>query len=190
MTDEYYKTNATNFINDTLNCDMSFHYNIFTKYLPINTKNILDIGFGSGRDSLYFSKYYNVYSIDPVKEFCDFAISQGLKNVYNTKINDFNIDIKFDGIWACASLLHIKYNELIDIFNKCYDLLNQGGILYASFKYGDFEGILNDRYFTYLNEERLEYIIKYTKFTIFKTYITQDVRDDTKPKWLNIILKK
>ncbi len=186
----YYKNNKESFINSTINCDMSYQYNLFEKYLSENTKTILDIGFGSGRDSFYFSKKYEVYSIDPVEEFCEFVINKGLKNVYNTTINDFNIHIKFDGIWACALLLHIKYNDLIYIFNKCYDLLNENGIMYASFKYGNFEGILNEGYFTYLNEDRFQEIIKYTKFDVLELSITQDVRDTAKPKWLNIILKK
>lgn len=190
MNNIYYKNNAKEFIDSTINCDMTYHYNLFYKYLPINSKNILDIGFGSGRDSLYFKEKYNVYSIDPVKEFCDYAKSLGLSNIYNTNIEDFNIDIKFDGIWACASLLHIKYDNLLFVFNKCYNLLNNDGIMYCSFKYGDFEGILNNRYFTYLNEDKLNNIIKYTNFKIEELSITSDVRDESKPKWLNIILKK
>ena len=50
----YYKDNKEEFISSTINCDMSFHYNLFEKYLPDLSKIILDIGFGSGRDSLYF----------------------------------------------------------------------------------------------------------------------------------------
>ena len=52
----YYKNNKDEFIENTFNCDMSSHYNFFEKYLSNNAKTILDIGFGSGRDSLYFSK--------------------------------------------------------------------------------------------------------------------------------------
>ena len=75
----YYKDNKDEFINSTINCDMSYHYNLFEKYLNSYAKTILDIGFGSGRDSLYFSKKYEVYSIDPVEEFCDNAKKIGLK---------------------------------------------------------------------------------------------------------------
>ena len=41
-----------------------FNYAFFEKYLSNDTKTILDIGFGSGRDSLYFSKKYDVYPND------------------------------------------------------------------------------------------------------------------------------
>ena len=74
----YYKENKDEFINNTINCDMSFHYNMFEKYLNDDAKTILAIGFGSGRDSLYFSEKYEVYSIDPVEEFCEHAKNLGL----------------------------------------------------------------------------------------------------------------
>ena len=65
----YYKEHAQEFINDTFECDMSKQYYFFEKHLK-SKGTILDIGFGSGRDSLYFqSKGYEVYAIDPEEEF-------------------------------------------------------------------------------------------------------------------------
>lgn len=49
----YYDINYKEYIQNTINCDMSNHYQKFIKYLPSNSK-ILDIGFGSGRDMIYF----------------------------------------------------------------------------------------------------------------------------------------
>lgn len=186
----YYKNKKEEFIENTFNCDMSFQYNFFEKYLNENTKTILDIGFGSGRDSLYFSEKYNVYSIDPVEEFCDYAVKLGLKNVYCKSIEDIDYKDYFDGIWACASLLHIKYDNLLFVFNKCYSALKNNGIMYCSFKYGEFEGIRDDRYFTDLTEERLNNIISNTNFKILEICITNDVRLNRDNKWLNVILKK
>lgn len=68
-------------------------------------------------------------------------------------VEDIKYNNEFDTIWACASLLHLKSNDLVDVFNKCYKALQDNGVLYVSFKYGDFEGIIDDRYFTYLTEE-------------------------------------
>ena len=63
----YYNKNAKNFIEDTMNADMSKQYQLFEKYLKSNKLTILDLGFGSGRDSLYFqNKGYDVYSLDPI----------------------------------------------------------------------------------------------------------------------------
>ena len=133
----YYKSNKEEFINSTINCDMSDQYNLFEKYLNSNTKTILDIGFGSGRDSLYFSKKYEVYSIDPLEEFCEHAKTLGLKNVYCMKVQELDFVDKFDGIWACASLLHVASYELVYVLERCYKSLKENGIMYCSFKNGE-----------------------------------------------------
>ena len=186
----YYKENKDEFINNTINCDMSFHYNMFEKYLNDDAKTILDIGFGSGRDSLYFSKKYKVYSIDPVIEFCNHAKELGLKNVYCKKVQDIDYQNIFDGIWACASLLHIPSYELVDVLNKCYNALKINGVMYCSFKYGEFEGERKGRFFIDLIEERFRQYVSKTKFEILEVSITEDVRPDRLERWLNVILKK
>jgi len=87
---------------------MKEYYELFESYLKPNCK-ILDVCFGSGRDSLSFkSKGYEVVSIDPIKEFCDNAKSIGLDNVIQMSIEDIDYYNEFDAIWACASLLHLK----------------------------------------------------------------------------------
>ena len=188
---EYYNKNAKNFINDTINADMSTQYQFFEKYLESNNLTILDIGFGSGRDSLYFqNKGYEVYSIDPALEFCNHAKELGLKNVFNIRVEDMNFINKFDGIWACASLLHIPSNKLNEVFKKCYNALKVNGIMYCSFKYGSFEGERNGRFFTDLNEESLNELINNTGFTILEISISLDVRVDRNDKWLNVVLSK
>ena len=40
----YYDINAKDYIENTINCDMSIHYEKFLKYLPAKGK-ILDIGY-------------------------------------------------------------------------------------------------------------------------------------------------
>lgn len=186
----YYKENKDEFINNTINCDMSFHYNMFEKYLNDDAKTILDIGFGSGRDSLYFSKKYEVHSIDPVEEFCNHAKEIGLKNVYCMKVQDITFNNEFDGIWACASLLHIPSYELVDVLNRCYNALTPNGVMYCSFKVGDFEGERQGRYFLDLIEERFRQYVSKTKFEILEVCITSDVRPDREEKWLNVVMKR
>ena len=186
----YYKENKDEFINDTINCDMSFHYNMFEKYLNNDAKTILDIGFGSGRDSLYFSEKYEVYSIDPVEEFCEHAKELGLKNVCCKRVQDIEYTNMFDGIWACASLLHIPTYEMVNVLNKCYQALKENGVMYCSFKHGEFEGERNGRFFLDLIEERFKQFVEKTNFKILEVCITEDVRPDKTERWLNVLMKK
>ena len=186
---EYYNKHAKQYINKTKDVDMKKDYEVFESYLKPNSK-ILDVGFGSGRDSLYFkNKGYEVVSIDPIKEFCDNGKDIGLDNVIQMSIEDIEYNNEFDAIWACASLLHLKSNQLKDIFNKCYKALKVNGVMYVSFKYGDFEGVIDDRYFTYLTEESFTNIINQTNFKIDKLWVNED-KLNRDVKWLNVVLLK
>ncbi|HAZ06693.1 MAG TPA: hypothetical protein DCY58_11660 [Acetobacterium sp.] len=89
-------------------------------------------------------------------------------------------------------MLHVPYDELTEIFLLIDQALKPGGVLYASFKYGDFEGQRNGRYFTDLTEVRLMTVLKpINHFEIVETFVTDDVRSGHESvKWLNVIARK
>lgn len=187
---DFYELNSKEFIDSTINCDMTNQYRLFEKYLSPIAKTILDLGFGSGRDLLYFSKKYEVYGIDPSENFCNHAKAIGLTNIYCVGVEQMSFDRLFDGIWACASLLHIPYRNLKKAFDRCYAALNENGIIYCSFKYGFYEGNRDGRYYTDLNEELFQNVIQGTGFKILNISITEDVRPERHNLWLNVIMKK
>jgi len=186
----YYKEHAKEFIEDTLNCDMSEQYCFFEKYL--NGKGtILDIGFGSGRDSLYFkSKGYEVYAIDPEEEFIEHAKKLGLKHVFNLKAEGIEFADMFDGIWACASLLHVSSENLKEVFKRCARALKKDGVMYVSFKYGEFEGERNGRSYLDMTEKTIVPFIESAGLTIVDQHISVDVRPNREERWLNLALRK
>ena len=187
---DYYKEHSKEFIEDTFNCDMSEQYRFFEKHLK-GKGTILDIGFGSGRDSLYFkSEGYEVYAIDPEEAFVKHAKEIGLDNVYQLKAEDIKFENMFDGIWACASLLHVKSVELKKVFKKCALALKNNGVIYASFKYGSFEGQRNGRYYLDLDKNSLEEVLDNTDLQIVEILLSNDVRPEKKEKWINVIAKK
>ena len=188
----YYSKHSEEFIVGTKEVDMSNLYDFFESHLKKDSKRIMDLGFGSGRDALYFkNKGYDVCAIDPTPEFCSFAKLKGLNDVRCIRAQELDYKTEFDGIWACASLLHVPSNELNDVFKKCYRSLKENGIMYCSFKYGSFEGIRKERFFLDLNEESFNKYIENTGFNVVETLITSDARPDrSEEKWLNVILKK
>lgn len=154
--------------------------------------HILDLGCGSGRDAKAFlDAGYQVTAIDGSPSCCQLAAAYIGQPVLCQTFDELDFDAAFDGIWACASLLHLPYAELPGVFERIARALRPGGYLYASFKYGDFEGERNGRYFTDLDEERLAALLEpVAGLTILETFVTGDVRDGREgEKWLNVIGK-
>ncbi|HAR80003.1 MAG TPA: SAM-dependent methyltransferase [Succinivibrionaceae bacterium] len=189
---DYYNTNSSDFINDTKKVEFSELQNRFLSLLPEDAL-ILDLGCGSGRDSRYFlDKGSRVTAVDASLEMCRQAsVFTGL-DVINATFEAFETAKRFDGIWACASLVHVERSELPFIINKYAAMLKKSGIFYLSFKYGDFEGLRGGRYFNDLTEELFMQIISDTaNINMLSTGITYDVRPARhKERWLNCFLKK
>ena len=75
---------------------------------------------------------------------------------------------------------------------KIVKAAKKNGVIYTSFKYGDFEGERNGRYFTYFTENTFrEYIKDIEEADIEELWITPDVRTGREDeKWLNLILRR
>jgi len=186
----YYEDNAKDYIAKTINVNMKDTYDFFLKYAKPKSR-LIDIGFGSGRDMLYFKSLgFDVFGIDPTTDFYEEAKIKGL-NVDCCEIMDLaNSIIKYDLIWASAVLHHIPKALLNQLFKICNDLLEVDGIMYFSVKYGDFEGYDElGRYFNYLTEKTMNDYLKDTGFKVIDIKITED-NLKRENKWLNVILKK
>ena len=98
----------------------------------------------------------------------------------------------YDGIWACSSILHCPYDDLVVVMQKISMALKNNGVLYTSFKYGTFSGERNGRFFTDMTEETFkELLVKCPKLEIEDLTITTDVRPGRgEERWLNLILRK
>ena len=98
---------------------------------------------------------------------------------------------KYDGIWACSSLLHLSLGELDEVLYRIEKALKPQGILYMSFKYGVFEGERNGRYFLDFTEEKLnQQLEKHEGRRQRGSFQTEDARPDREEKWLNLFLRK
>lgn len=188
----YYNENAKLFTEGTVNVDFTHNQNKFLDKLP-NGASILDFGCGSGRDTKYFHEMgYEVEAIDGSEELCRFASEYSgveVKHMYFQELSEVE---RYDAIWACSSILHLSYDELVDVMGKMTVALKADGLIYTSFKYGEFEGERNGRYFIDMTEERIETLLEKTNgLAIEDIWITSDVRPGRgEEQWLNVVLRK
>ena len=189
---DYYNNNAHRFTSDTLDVEFSDIQDRFLAELQPEAL-ILDFGCGSGRDSRYFlQKGYKVEACDGSEEMVKTASRNAGIPVKQMLFSELDEQEKYDGIFACASILHVPSAELPDIIGKMKKAVKKGGILYVSFKYGSFEGVRNGRYFTDLTEESLKQILDQVGgMDVISTGITGDARPGREDeKWLNVLLRR
>ena len=188
----YYNQNAENFIENTQNVDMHFAQDKFLAFLQEGAP-ILDFGCGSGRDTKYFlDKGYQVTATDGSAELCRLASAFTGIEVKEMLFQELDDIDTYDGIWACSSILHLPKKELLPVLQKMNRALKDHGVIYTSFKYSDFEGERNGRYFTDFTEIAFkEFIAEIPELRIEDYWITGDVRPGRgDERWLNLILRK
>ena len=196
----YYNLHAEESANSTQ--DVDFHliqerfltalYEAFPD-VPRKDCRILDFGCGSGRDSKFFLKQgYTVSAVDGSEELCRYATAYAGIPVQNLRFEDFHEAFRYEGIWACSSILHLPYKELKEVMTSIYEALVPGGIFYTSFKYGNGEEERGGRHFTDMTEESIEELLKDEPgFHVIDEWTSDDVRPGREAeRWLNIILQK
>lgn len=188
---QYYQTHAHAFYHSTINVDMQSLYGHFLPLIKTGGA-ILDAGCGPGRDSLAFIEQgFDIEAFDASDELAKLATKLIGKEVSVKTFQTYQTTTIFDGIWACASLLHVPFVELSDIMQRLSERLKAEGVFYCSFKYGNEEIERSGRRFTNLNENRFEQLIKGLPLQIEKQWITGDLREGRESqKWLNVIMRK
>lgn len=203
---DYYNNHAEEFYNNTVDADMSTWRNKFGLYVRAVGKGcdscsgqrekacgrILDAGCGSGRDSLAFLKQgFAVEAFDASDKMCELASNLIGQQVKNITFDQVDYHQKFQGIWACASLLHVPMDELPEVLNKLREALVCEGIIYASFKYGEGEMTRGERSFTNFTQVTAMDLFEHAGFLIVEGGITTDVRPGRdEERWINIIARK
>ena len=187
----YYNENASAFLESTQNVDMSEHYGRFLAHVKENG-TILDLGCGSGRDSLSFlERGYDVLSVDGSDEMCRAAQRLTGRKCECMLFEELDFEERFDGIWACASLLHVPKDEMVPILTKVRNALKIGGALYLSYKYGETQRTCDGRLFSdYTEESARKLIWQVGGFSIRESWVTEDVRPEKIQKWINLVCIK
>lgn len=189
---KYYNLESKTFTNTTQSVDFEDTQKRFLSKLS-SISHLLDFGCGSGRDTKYFlTRGYNVDAIDGSEEMCKIAAEYTGIPIKQMLFQQLDEQEKYDGIWACASILHLPLHDLETVLHKMSRALKSSGIIYTSFKYGTFEGERDGRYFTDMTKETFAVLLKrIPTLTLEEQWISSDVRPGRgDEKWLNLILQK
>ena len=191
MTLKYYQDNAQTFFDGTVNVDMSSLYETFTQHLAPGAR-VLDAGCGSGRDAKAFlGMGYQVEAFDASSAMVELAREHTGLPVQLMIFEDVEWKEEFDGIWCCASLLHVPSVELPGVMRRLADALKPGGVWYVSFKYGNGEREVDGRRFTDMDKTSLEKLFgEVLEIEVVKRWVTKDRRPEREEVWLNGILRK
>ena len=188
---DYYNQYANEFTQATLNVDMESLYKPFLAELPESAR-ILDLGCGSGRDTLAFkNKGYQVDAIDYSETLVERATQLTGIAVQQQSFYEIEAHDEYDGIWACASLLHCDRDRLSEVLKRIFNALRRGGVCYMSFKYGTTDREKDGRAFTDLDEQQAKALLDHLDgIDVLEQWITIDKRPDRDEEWLNILWRK
>ena len=105
---DYYNKNARQYYDSTIDADLSSQIQKFAALLSPGAR-IIDVGCGSGRDTrVFLAAGYETEAFDASEEMCRIASEITGIQVRHICFEELQGQLEFDGIWACASLLHIK----------------------------------------------------------------------------------
>lgn len=187
----HYNLDSIKVLDNRMQGNMEEAYQSFLKRVPKNGI-ILDVGCGSGRDSLYFKeKGHMVISTETSEELCQKAGEYIGQAVLFCRVDDIHFKLPLDGIWACGSLINLDHETLIRVLKHLHCYLKDSGMIYASFMYGDYEGERNDNFYLDLQEARAEEVFTEAGFNVEKMWISEHPNEeDVDIKWLNILANK
>ena len=186
---KWYQDHTEEFIARTADVDMTAHYSRFLEQV-VPGGHILDLGCGAGKASLYFTQAgYRVLAVDACAELLEHTRQRVGCEVRRLRFEDLDYTDAFDGVWACASLLHVPKAGLPAMFRLVRRALKKGGVFYASFKYGDAERVKNGRSFTDLNEDSLRSLLEEAGgFRIADLWTSADARPErAHERWVDVL---
>ena len=135
----------------------------FAERLDVGAR-VLEIGSGGGRDARLMEDLgLRVRRTDITPGFVALLREQGVDaDLLDPLVDDLlSPEGPYDAVWANASLLHVRRDDLTTVLSRLAAVTRPGGLLRASVKEGDGEGwsthgsVRNPRHFTYWRADAL-----------------------------------
>ena len=192
MSVEFYEQNAESFFKRTVDADMDGPRAAFAALLPPGGR-VLDAGCGSGRDALALSRQgFQVTATEASPALAALAQAHTGLPIQVMTFDQMAWTEAFDGVWACASLLHVPRSDLPDAVRRLREALVPGGVLWMSFKYGAQERQVAGRWFTDLEEPAAEALVGTVGgLELLSLEQSGDVRNDHGGEWwLTVVCRR
>lgn len=188
-TDRFYEDHAVEYFSWTFGAQTQLVLDRFLSHLPAKA-SILDAGCGSGRDLKFFlSRGHCALGIDASTALVQMAAEYSGAPCEVARIESISHEERFDGIWACASLLHLPR----DVFRPALRCLNRalkrGGKLFMAVQEGQGEAILPDgRLYVYYSEDDIRTSLDAAGLAVDELWTSQNsVEAVHQPVWINVI---
>lgn len=187
---DYYERNADEYFARTADVTFDEIYRRFLKYIPEGGR-IMDLGCGSGRDVKWFCDHgYEAYGLDASKELVSKAADEYDIPVFTGLIEEWTTATPFDGVWCCASLMHLDENTLDQFFENLKYNLKPGGVLFMSVKSGIETGLDEQgRYLRDFTEADVHEILdRHRDLQVSEIWYTHDKLARDTFRWMNVII--
>lgn len=189
---EFYDTHAGEYFDRTVSADLSALYTRFLRRVKPGGV-ILDAGSGSGRDlKALRNRGFQALGIDASRELARLASQYSGAECLTVRFEDIEFRNKFDGIWACASLLHISKHTILRVLHRLYRSLHSHGALFASVRLGQGEATTDDgRFFAYYTSQEFCSFLEKAGFLIEDLWVSRDTLPGRESvEWINVIAVK
>lgn len=189
---DWYEANAETFFARSLAAEMLPQLKDFAGRLPAGGR-VLDAGCGSGRDARALKDLgFQVTATEAAPALARLAEAHAGLPVQVLTFDQMAWREAFDGIWACASLLHVARAELPEVLRRLRDALVPGGVWFMSFKHGTQERLANGRWFTDLDEASAQALVaEVGGLEILAMQVTTDVRPEcAEDRWLSVLCRR
>ena len=187
---EYYNNTAKEYFDSTSQVDLENLYERFLAYIPAGG-SIMDLGCGSGRDVKWFRDHgYDAYGLDASEKLVKIACEKLQIPIELSTIEEWVADDPYDGIWCCASIMHLDDEAIEQFFSNLKDNLKPDGVLFMSVKSGIETGIDRyGRYFRDFEEDDIdELLARYPGLELKELWYTEDAFHRNDFRWLNVLI--
>lgn len=152
---------------------------------------ILDLGCGPGRDVAKFSQQgFRVVGADLSIGLLGEALRRTGGKFVQSDMRAIPFGkAQFDGVWMCASLLHIPRAQAPNVLAQTLRVMGLGSIIFIGVKQGDGEGWEEregPRFFTFYQEDKFVEMVRASGFSIETSWI----EEASKHTWINLITRK